>query len=163
MRTPLHHSVSSLVLFLVALVALATIGSCDNSSTTQFSELPEEDPAVVADSPINSPRVVVDALIFDNNVYPVSMFRSVTGTECDEAAHWHSDQKIPSMGRLRDDLTAIIFDCENSEPEFIFPSRNCIEDTDPFGCGFGKVSEVTRQQVQMFQECVDLYPKVTCP
>lgn len=89
------------------------------------------------------------------------MFRNVTGTECDGAAHWHSDQQIPAIGRLRDDFTATIFDCENSDPEIIVPVR-CIEDPDPFGCGFGKVSEVTRQQVQMFQECRDVYPRVTC-
>lgn len=69
MRTSLSHSVLPLVLLLVA---LSIVVSCDGSSTTQFSELPEEGPAVVADSPIDSPRVVVDALIFDNSVYPVS-------------------------------------------------------------------------------------------
>ena len=88
---------------LILLLVVAVPLSC-GESVTQFSELPDEDPAVVAESPISSPRVTVDALVIDGNVYPVSKFRNVTGLECDQEAvgsKYSNDNQVSKFGGPR--------------------------------------------------------------
>ena len=149
-----------LVLLLVVPFSLSCAGE---GTTTQFSELPDEDPAVVADSPITSPRVSVDALVIDNNVYPVSKFRNVTGLECDQEAHWHSDEAVPAVGQLSQNvINTVTFFCDVLLDGAPVGPTTCREDPQSNGCGHGKVSEVTRQQVQLFQECLDAYEKASC-
>jgi len=106
--------------------------------------------------PVSDPdRTTVDALIFDDRVYPVSKFRSGTGSECGGAAHWHSNSKVVAIGRLFREPSGDIFVCydqlEEGAPSVVDPA--------PTGCGHGKVSEVTRQEVQLFQKCLADYNK----
>ena len=150
------------------LLVVLCVGSC-KEGTTQFTEVPEEDPEEVAASPITSPRTTVDALIFDStlsngeriqDVYPVSGFRNATGPECDGAPHWHSDRKVPSIGYLARQGSETLFVCDHTSSSI---GVVCKEDPAPTGCGHGKVSEVTRQQVQLFQECLDAWFQFSCP
>ena len=80
------------------LLALLVMCSCKHT-TTQFTEPPTEDPAEVAASPITSPRTTVDALIFEESIYPVSRFRSATGP-CTES-HSAGQHQTPKSDPLR--------------------------------------------------------------
>ena len=42
------------------------------------------------------------------------------------------------------------------------PAEGCKKDPNPNGCGHGEVSEVRREQVQIFQICLDAYANLTC-
>lgn len=141
------------------LLCLVSVNVSCKKTATQFSELPVEDPDLVA-------RIIVDSLIFEGKVYPVTKFRNVTGPECDGDAHWHSEGKIPHLGTLgRDPVGTFIFVCAapaGERADFVPFPVDCREDSAPRGCGHGKVSEVTRQQVQLFQDCLDAYPRMVC-
>ena len=143
------------------LLALLVMCSCKHT-TTQFTEPPTEDPAEVAASPITSPRTTVDALIFEESIYPVSRFRSATGPECKGAPHWHSNEQVPRIGRLRLQGTAMVFTCDAEVQLQGLPAEGCKKDPNQNGCGHGEVSEVRREQVQIFQICLDVYANLTC-
>ena len=130
---------------------------CEPSGVTQLtepSEVPDPDP------PDGSARVTVDALIFEDDVYPTSNFKNVTGNECDGNAHWHSDEPVPSIGELSRRPSGDVFLCHDPQAcaDCGFPTV-FKTDPKPKGCGHGKVSEVKRQNVQLFQDCVNAYGK----
>ena len=136
-------------LTLTILLLVLTSSCFPGGGTTQIAGPTQADESATSSA---FTRTTVDALIFENSVFPTVMFRSATGAECDEAEHWHSDEPVLSIGNLHRAGSAFVFVCFT-----IIERANLRDDPSPQGCGHGKVSDVTRQTVQLFQDCLDAY------
>lgn len=96
-------------------------------------------------------RVLVDILRFGDFAYPRDRFKIETGPECEvngvEVPHWHAATGT-TVNSIADVSSGLDVPDAGVEQESI---------TDPGGCGFGLVAEVSGGEISIPQEFFDVY------
>ena len=96
-------------------------------------------------------RVLVDVLVFGGFAYPRDRFTTETGPECVvdgvEATHWHAvaGTSVTSIADVSSGLD--VSDAGVAQTTI----------TDPGGCGFGTVAEVSSGEISIPEEFFDMY------
>jgi hypothetical protein len=115
-----------------ALGLVAVLPACGKGGPGQPNDMPETTRAVR-----------VNVLVMGTLVYPTEQFHLAPPDRCD-APHWHAAREVFSIGTAGA-LEAVV--CHDG---YQFQQAS---DPDPGGCGFGRVSEVTRLEMVVSAAC----------